>query len=328
MLLVTIFNSVLALILLILGSPLLIFLAILLRITGGPPVFYKGIRLGINKKTFVIYKFRTLPVNAQQIIGAELLSDNHRMVSPLTRFLRATRLDEIPQLINILNGDMDFIGPRPERPEVYETRCKNIKDYDRRFMVKPGLIGYSQLFTPHGTPKIVRTHIDNRLMLKKRQFSWSIYLIVYTILIVLKDVYKEGVISFRTFINTRIRKKYAEHRTSRRLRPQNITVYWRLASDQSQPYQTDVILFDINDYCFRLHSKEKLPRGALEFKLSRRITRDNRHKTKRVLCKGEVVIERTKEDDSMPHISIIQYSPVSQLNQYLMDKYFTEQSMA
>ena len=71
MLLVTIFNSVLALILLILGSPLLIFLAILLRITGGPPVFYKGIRLGINKKTFVIYKFRTLPVNAQQIIGAE-----------------------------------------------------------------------------------------------------------------------------------------------------------------------------------------------------------------------------------------------------------------
>ena len=103
-----------------------------------------------------MYKFRTLPVGAQKKIGSKLLSFRHCKLPFFSKFLRDTRLDELPQLFNIMKGEMDFLGPRPLRPEIYDHMCKGITNYDLRFNVRPGLVGYSQLFTPHSSPKRIR----------------------------------------------------------------------------------------------------------------------------------------------------------------------------
>ncbi len=117
---------------------------------------YKGRRLGKGKKIFTIYKIRTLSRNAERELGANLHVPNGKLESGFGRFLRATRLDELPQLVNIIRGDMDFVGPRPVRPEAYERYRQMIPNYDRTFLVRPGLTGYSQFFTPHSTPKLMQ----------------------------------------------------------------------------------------------------------------------------------------------------------------------------
>ena len=186
-------SSFAAFFLMVLALPLFILVALVLKIKDGGPIIYSGVRLGLNKEQFTMFKFRTLPVNAQQIIGGDLLSGKHRtMVSPLTKFLRDTRLDELPQLFNVLKGDMVFIGPRPVRPEVYEERCKHIKNYDRRFQVKPGLIGYSQLFTPHSSPKRLRSLIDNKYLTRKRFFLWDYLIVFYTAAVVIDKILVSG----------------------------------------------------------------------------------------------------------------------------------------
>ncbi|MEW6428586.1 MAG: sugar transferase [Thermodesulfobacteriota bacterium] len=325
---VLLLNSGLAFFFLVAGLPLFLLLAAILKLKDGGPVFYRGVRLGLNKRPFVMYKFRTLPVNAQQIIGAELLSEKHRMVTPLTRFLRDTRLDEIPQLVNILRGDMEFIGPRPERPEIYEQRCQTIKNYDSRFLVKPGLIGYSQLFTPHSTPKIIRAHIDNRLMLKKMNPRWMLYLIGYTILIMHRDIFLKGRVFLQETFNTRIARRYSEQRTLRRLRPRRVTVLFR--DDAARPYREGLRFVDINDLYFRVEATAELLHTGQElgFKLIRPIARSGRVRDKVVRCRGTVVAGRKLHHSSTPYAYVIKFSPESQLNQYLMDKYFSEKSMA
>jgi lipopolysaccharide/colanic/teichoic acid biosynthesis glycosyltransferase len=143
----TITNITLSTVLVFCSLPLLALVALVLRFKEGGPVFYRGVRLGMNKRPFIMYKFRTLVPGAESIMGAELLTrrlgSDQKLVTDFGKFLRDTRLDELPQLFNILKGDMDFLGPRPERPAIYERICKHIKGYDKRFDVKPGLIGYS-----------------------------------------------------------------------------------------------------------------------------------------------------------------------------------------
>lgn len=141
------FNFILALSLIIISLPGSLIIYLIIRLVDGKPVFYRGIRLGLEKRPFFMYKFRTLKQGAEKEIGAALFSESgkNNLETTLGRFLRSTRLDELPQLFNILRGDMDFLGPRPERPVVYEKYCRNIPGYDKRFSVKPGMIGYSQL---------------------------------------------------------------------------------------------------------------------------------------------------------------------------------------
>ena len=154
-------DALLALFILMLSSPLFILLALLIKFDDGGSIFYRGVRYGYGKKLFTIYKFRTLVPNAEKIIGARVLQSGEGLETRLGKFMRDTRIDELPQLFNILNGSMAFIGPRPERPAIYAKLCRDIKGYDKRFAVKPGIFGYSQLFTPHGTSRRMRAYIDN-----------------------------------------------------------------------------------------------------------------------------------------------------------------------
>lgn len=153
---------------------------------------YKGRRLGKGKRLFTIYKIRTLSRDAEKVLGANLHVPNGKMETNFGRFLRATRLDELPQLFNIVRGDMDFVGPRPVRPEAYERYRKMIPDYDRTFLVRPGLTGYSQFFTPHSTPKQIRSRIDYRFLTRTPNPFRDVGFILTTAFTVLRNTVREG----------------------------------------------------------------------------------------------------------------------------------------
>ncbi|MHA6346609.1 sugar transferase [Roseivivax sp. CAU 1761] len=145
--------------------PALVAITLLLLATQGREVFYLGERLGKDQRTFRIIKFRTLcSKGARELTRDRTLPHDADIATPLGRFLRDTRLDELPQLFNIVLGDMNICGPRPVRPEIAAIERARIRNYDLRFTVKPGLIGPAQACFGHGTSKRVRARMNNMLV--------------------------------------------------------------------------------------------------------------------------------------------------------------------
>ena len=132
---------------LVLLSPFIVGTALAVRIFIGSPVFFRQKRPGLNGKPFEMIKFRTM-TDARGAEGS-LLPDADRL-TPLGRFLRASSLDELPELMNILRGEMSFVGPRPERPQFVDMLSQEIRYYDVRHCMKPGLTGWAQLRYPYG----------------------------------------------------------------------------------------------------------------------------------------------------------------------------------
>jgi exopolysaccharide biosynthesis polyprenyl glycosylphosphotransferase len=125
-------------------SPMLLILALLVRLTSPGVAIYKQKRVGLNGKLFTLYKFRSMVVNAERD-GPVWSQENDPRVTTFGKFLRATRLDELPQLLNIFRGQMSLIGPRPERPEFVADLRARIPHYDLRHLVAPGLTGWAQV---------------------------------------------------------------------------------------------------------------------------------------------------------------------------------------
>lgn len=159
-------DLVCAILLVLITSPIMLLTAIIIKISDRGPVFYKQVRCTINNKEFHIIKFRSMRVDAEKDGVARLASKGDPRITPFGRFIRTVRIDELPQLFNIIKGDMSFIGPRPERPEIIKQYMEDMPEFAFRTKVKAGLAGYAQVYgkyntTPYDKLKLDLTYIEN-----------------------------------------------------------------------------------------------------------------------------------------------------------------------
>jgi exopolysaccharide biosynthesis polyprenyl glycosylphosphotransferase len=178
----------------VLMSPLFLLIAASIKMTDKGPVFFKQTRLTKNDKVFYIYKFRTMIQEAEKDGIALLAKEGDDRILPIGRILRRTRLDELPQLFNILIGDMTLVGPRPERPELAAAILQEIPEFTYRTKVKAGLTGYAQIYgkyntTPYDKLKLDLTYIRNY------SFFLDLKLIFMTPKIMLMKDSSEGIIT-------------------------------------------------------------------------------------------------------------------------------------
>lgn len=154
----------------IITAPFFLIIAISIKLTDGGPVIYKQTRLTKDGKEFEIFKFRTMIQDAEKDGVARLAAEGDSRILPVGKLLRATRMDELPQIYNILKGDMSIVGPRPERPELAAELEKEIPEFSYRLQVKAGLTGYAQVYgkyntTPYDKLKLDLTYIRNYSLL-------------------------------------------------------------------------------------------------------------------------------------------------------------------
>jgi lipopolysaccharide/colanic/teichoic acid biosynthesis glycosyltransferase len=182
-------NVTIASLALILASPVLIIFAALVKLTSPGPIFYSQARVGIDRRRartdrneydrrardlgglpFMIYKFRTMYVGAEHRSGAVWATKGDPRVTPLGRIMRKFRIDELPQLINVMRDDMSIVGPRPERPSIFSRLCVDIAEYPLRQRAKPGITGWAQVNHSYDTSlDDVRTKVRYDLEYLQRQ---------------------------------------------------------------------------------------------------------------------------------------------------------------
>ena len=159
-------DIVCSLLLLIVTLPFMLLTALAVKLYDGGPVLYKQVRCTLNRREFYIMKFRSMRTDAEKDGVARLAQKNDDRITPVGKFIRKCRLDELPQLFNILKGDMSFIGPRPERPEIIERYTEVMPEFAFRMKVRAGLAGFAQVYgkyntTPYDKLKLDLTYIEN-----------------------------------------------------------------------------------------------------------------------------------------------------------------------
>ena len=142
------------------AAPVMALVALAIRLEDGGPIFYRQKRMTQNGREFDILKFRSMIPDAEKFSGAVLASENDPRITKVGRFIRATRLDELPQLLNILKGDMSIVGPRPERPQIAEGYRRELPEFDYRLKVPGGLTGYAQIYGKYNTTPADKLRLD------------------------------------------------------------------------------------------------------------------------------------------------------------------------
>ena len=177
-------QAMLAITALVLLSPVLVLVAIAIKLTSPGPLFYGGVRTGVNQRLYTMYKFRTLREGSERQIGGRLLSPQDDFYTPIGKFLKRSKLDEIPQLWNVLRGEMNFVGPRPLRPIFLERYLNEIPKYAERFRVRPGMTGLAQVRGGYFTSPQNKLRYD-RLYIEHRSLGLDAQLVALTALKVL-----------------------------------------------------------------------------------------------------------------------------------------------
>ena len=173
-------DVVLSILFLAAASPVFLLAAAAILIEDGRPVFYGQMRLTKNGKMFRMWKLRSMRMDAEQDSVARMAVENDERITKVGRFLRRYHLDELPQLLNILAGDMALVGPRPERPELAEAYEKTLPAFRQRLQVKAGLTGYAQVYGEYDTPPEEKLEMDLKYMAERSlRLDWK--LLLYTI---------------------------------------------------------------------------------------------------------------------------------------------------
>lgn len=186
------FDIVLSLILVVVLSPFMLITALLVKLYDGGSIIYSQKRLTRDNKEFSIYKFRSMREDAESDGVARLASKGDDRVTPIGKFIRKVRLDELPQLFNVLNGSMSFVGPRPERPEIAEKYIQEMPEFYYRTKVKAGITGYAQVYGKYNTVPYDKLKLD--LYYIENYSLWlDLRLLILTVRTILKPDSTEGV---------------------------------------------------------------------------------------------------------------------------------------
>lgn len=182
------FNASIAFVLFLVTWPVMFITAILIKLDEGlkAPIFYFQERVGLDGQAFKIYKFRSMRVDAEKN-GAQMAQKDDDRTTTIGKFIRKYRIDELPQVYNVMRGDMGFVGPRPERPEFVQKLIKTIPYYNERHNVKPGLTGWAQLKYPYGSTEedsLEKLKYD-LYYIKHRSFMLDLLILIRTVEIVL-----------------------------------------------------------------------------------------------------------------------------------------------
>lgn len=329
----------------VLALPVMGILYILLRFTQRSPIFYKGIRLGRDKKPFMIYKFRTLALDAEMRTQNCVLPPRSGLETRLGKFLRDSRLDELPQLFNILRGDMNFFGPRPVRHEIARQAQRTIVHYNRRFSVKPGLVGYAQVFMTHRTPKVIRARFNSYFCRRKALFWKEPIILALTVW----GMARKGFKFIKIRIIERLKAKMIHtQRQEPRFSFDDVKLDWfvdhdtmrvtRLEYVRSTEQGTHCLMMNINDEAFAFLSPVSLDNDEGTFLLQRCIKR-SRNKLIKAMCRVDLVprdirsigskIDVIKRNGGakFKHMYLAYYKPVRDFDAYIIDKYFLGNSI-
>ena len=180
----------------IIASPIMLLIALLIKMYDRGPVFYKQGRLTYEGKTFTILKFRSMWVNSEEK-GARLAMKHDSRVTPVGKVIRNLHLDELPQLFNVLRGDMSIVGPRPERKEIADQYKKNMPEFDYRLKVKAGLTGYAQVYGKYNTTPYDKLKLD-LYYIQHYSFWLDLKILLLTVKILFQKESTEGVESWQT----------------------------------------------------------------------------------------------------------------------------------
>lgn len=185
-------DLVLSSIALVIASPFLLAIAIAIKAEDGGPVFYKQKRLTLNDKEFNILKFRSMIVDAEKFTGEVLADEDDPRITKVGKFIRATRLDELPQIINIFLGDMSIVGPRPERKCFIDEFCKEMPEFAYRTRVKGGLTGYAQVYGKYNTTPYDKLRFD-LMYIENYSILLDLKLMILTLRIIFSKESTEGI---------------------------------------------------------------------------------------------------------------------------------------
>lgn len=176
--------------LLLLTLPLMLIVALAIKLDSRGPIFYRQERLGQHHRSFHILKLRSMTVDAEKPGVAVWATPSDSRVTRVGRFIRLTRIDEIPQVINILRGDMSFVGPRPERPAFVEKLITAVPHYADRAAVRPGLTGWAQVKYPYGASiEDARDKLTYDLWYVRERSLWlDLRIMIATVRVVLRQV--------------------------------------------------------------------------------------------------------------------------------------------